>query len=37
MAGLVSEQITLTPFPQTFAEHKPLPKDLLDVLAITAR
>jgi len=37
MAGLVNEQLTLTPFPETYARHKPLPQQLLDLLAITAR
>ena len=32
MAGDVKGELTLTPFPDTFARHKPIPRDLLSLL-----
>ncbi len=33
MAGIVGNQCCLTPFEQTFSEHKPIPAELLELLA----
>ena len=33
MAGIIGNQCCLTPFEQTFAEHKPIPRELLELLA----
>ena len=32
MAGLLHGQLVLTPFEETFAQHRPVPEDMLDVL-----
>jgi 6-phosphofructokinase 1 len=32
MAGVVGDQCRITPFEQTFSEHKPLPPELIDLL-----
>jgi len=37
MTGRVHGQLTLTPFPETFARHKPVPQELLDLLATLAK
>ncbi len=36
MAGLVHGDLVLTPFPQTYAHHKPVPEELLKLLEMMA-
>ncbi|HIQ22241.1 MAG TPA: 6-phosphofructokinase [Planctomycetes bacterium] len=36
MAGEINGQLRLTPFPETFAQHKPLPPELLELLETMA-
>jgi 6-phosphofructokinase 1 len=37
MAGVIGHQCTLTPFPQTYASHKPIPQELFDLLDTLSR
>jgi 6-phosphofructokinase 1 len=37
MAGIIDHQCTLTPFTQTYASHKPIPRELFDLLETLSR
>ena len=36
MSGQIGHELVLTPFPETYARHKPVPPELLDLLAVLA-
>ena len=37
MAGIVGGKLSLTPFAETFAHHKPIPRELFDLIDVLSQ
>jgi hypothetical protein len=37
MAGEIGGKLSLTPFAETFAHHKPIPRELFDLLDVLSQ